>query len=325
MLYFFVGNTESETQCCEFIDQYITCERCEDGKMEQLIGYQLHEHSRTCWKRSKNACRFGFPKPPLDKTLILTPLSDEIDPTLKKTISSIHKKLQEKLKELDRKYKEVIPFQRFLADLNTTYEHYILALRSSIKRATVFLKRSTAEMFVNGYNRKMLETWEANMDIQYILDPYACVKYCVGYILKSETGCSKLLQKTMDDIKNGNVAAEEKLKRFASTLINGSEISAQEAAAFLLGLQNTHCSRTDVYINTMLPDERVGFLKSKQELAELDNDSTDVCTQNILDHYALRPEILEDICLAEFASMYNISKTKGDPNDVCTETNAESK
>jgi hypothetical protein len=76
---FIEGDLESEKSCVEFIDKFITCERAEDGKMESLIGYQLHKHSHTCEKKIKKGekCRFGFPKPPFDETCILIPISQD--------------------------------------------------------------------------------------------------------------------------------------------------------------------------------------------------------------------------------------------------------
>jgi len=187
---------------------------------------------------------------------------------------------------------------------------YIYAIRSSIKRKTVFLKRSTNAVFVNPYNRKLLEAWQANIDVQFVLDTYACAKYCVGYILKPDGGVSKLLQAATMDARLGNTVIRDKLKKFASILINGSEISAQEAAAFLLGIPNTMCSKQDVFINTALPDERIGILKSQEDLEELGDESEDVCVKGLIDHYTQRPEELVDICLAEFASMYEFTRNQ---------------
>jgi hypothetical protein len=70
------GDEESEQQCTEFVDKFITCERYEDGDMADLIGYQIHKHSQTCKKnlRHGQSCRFSFPKPPMKETKILTPL-----------------------------------------------------------------------------------------------------------------------------------------------------------------------------------------------------------------------------------------------------------
>jgi hypothetical protein len=187
---------------------------------------------------------------------------------------------------------------------------YIFAIRSSIKRPTVFLKRSTNAIFINGYNRQLLEAWGANIDIQFVLDTYACAKYCVGYILKSEGGVSGLLQAATRDARKGNTSVKDKLKAFANVLMNGTEISAQEAAQFLLGIPNTMCSRQDVFISTSEPNDRIGILKSQKELEDMDDDCQDVCAKGLIDHYIKRPKELEGTCLAEFASMYEYSKSK---------------
>ena len=44
---------------------------------------------------------------------------------------------------------------------------------------------------------------KANIDIQFILDPYACSMYCVDYISKSENGMSKLLREALNELKKG--------------------------------------------------------------------------------------------------------------------------
>ena len=188
---------------------------------------------------------------------------------------------------------------------------YIYAIRSSIKRPTVFLKRATNAAFINGYNRKLLEAWGANIDVQFVLDTYACAKYCVGYILKSDGGLSKLLHAANQDAKTGDAPYKEKLKKFARVLLNGTEISAQEASAFLLGIPNTSCSRQDVFINTAPPDERIGMLKTLEELKDLKDDDEDVCVKGIIERYPYRPEEMEKMCLAEFASMYDYTTSDG--------------
>lgn len=88
----------------------------------------------------------------------------------------------------------------------------------------------------------MLEAWRANMDIQFVTNTYACAKYCVGYILKSDGGISKLMKAANREAK-GNADIREKLKSCCKVLLNGTEISAQEGAGFLLGIPNTHSSR----------------------------------------------------------------------------------
>jgi hypothetical protein len=172
----------------------------------------------------------------------------------------------------------------------------------------VFLKREIKEIFVNPYNRELLEAWGANIDVQFVLDEYACARYCVGYILKSEGGVSKLLRAATESVRAGNLSVREKLSKHARVLINGTEISAQEAAAFLLGIDNTHCSRQAVFVGTSPPEERTHMLKSHEELEDAEDDSVDVCAKGTIDHYIHRPDDLEDTCLADFATMYEYSK-----------------
>lgn len=195
------------------------------------------------------------------------------------------------------------------------YIFIFTAIRSSIKRTTVFHKRQVNAAFINRYNRKMLEAWGANMDIQFVTNTYACAKYCVGYILKSDGGISKLMKAANREAK-GNAEIREKLKAFAKVLLNGTEISAQEAAGFLLGIQNTHSSRQVVFINTGPPEERTGILKSSAELNALEEDSEDICEKGLLDRYIVRPETLEDVCLAEFASNYEFEKKSARPQNA---------
>ena len=61
-----------------------------------------------------------------------------------------------------------------------TEEQYVAALRSCINRPTIFLKRDLNEIRINAYNETILHLWKANMDLQYILDLYACFRILVS-------------------------------------------------------------------------------------------------------------------------------------------------
>jgi hypothetical protein len=47
---------------------------------------------------------------------------------------------------------------------------------------------------INGYNPHAMLAWQANMDIQFIVDAYACVMYVASY-MKNEKGMGELLLK----------------------------------------------------------------------------------------------------------------------------------
>lgn len=307
-----LDDPKSIESCVEFIDKYITCARDEEGEMDKLIGYQIHNHTQTCKKGANKGggCRFNFPRPPMNCTQILKPLSKDYPSKDMQDAKKDYQLIQGALEKIPRSSKENVDFNEFVTSLGLTCERYITAVRSSLNRTTVFLRRQTSEIYVNNYNKKALLVWRANMDIQFILDPYACAKYCVGYMLKAEGGVSKLLRALAADVKRGNTTVQSSLQQFAKILINGGEISAQEAAAFVLSLANICSSRVDIYVNTAEVQDRIGFLKPSAELETLDDESTDICVKGLLDHYVQRPEELEDVCLADFASLYNFTKKK---------------
>ena len=87
---------------------------------------------------------------------------------------------------------EDISFDQLLFELNLTEENYLLAISSSLNTPTVFLKRNPNELRINNYNPACLSAWRANMDIQFVLDVYACAVYIVNYISKAQKGMSKL-------------------------------------------------------------------------------------------------------------------------------------
>ncbi len=75
-------------------------------------------------------------------------------------------------------------------------KEYIKMIRADLKKAKVFLKRSPNEIQSMHIIQNNVNAHIANLDgHSVILDPYACLKYCVEYINKSENGKSKLLQK----------------------------------------------------------------------------------------------------------------------------------
>ncbi len=103
------------------------------------------------------------------------------------------------------------------------------------------------------------------MDIQFVLDGYACAKYVVSYTNKSSSGLAKLLRKSNEEIRFGNINLRDRLRKFGNIFNNFSQISQQEAAVGLLRIPLVNCSRSDIYINTSLPNERTFLVKSNKE------------------------------------------------------------
>ena len=67
----------------------------------------------------------------------------------------------------EMKYGQGIAFETFLEKLKLAEDQYLKAIRCSLKRPTLFLKRSRFEIRINNnYNPNLLKAWRANMDLQ---------------------------------------------------------------------------------------------------------------------------------------------------------------
>ena len=233
---------DSDEKVIEFIEEIITCSRGEkDESLYELVGRQLHSHSRTCKKRGRMACRFNFPQPPMRRTVILYPLEDEFSASVKDRYKRQFKELYKQLN--DMRDGETISFDSFLEKVNLSEEQYLLVIRSSLAAPTVFLRRNPNELRVNNYNKVSLLAWRANMDIQFVLDVYACAMYIVSYISKAQGGMSELLRNACEEARNGNSTVKQQLRDIGNKFLNAVEISAEEAVYIALQLPIRRSSR----------------------------------------------------------------------------------
>ena len=75
------------------------------------------------------------------------------------------------------------------------------ALSTSKYGQSVILKRQLFEQVVNCYSLAVLKTWQANMDIQYVVDAYACVIYIASCVLKAEKEMGELLKQAAKELQ----------------------------------------------------------------------------------------------------------------------------
>lgn len=226
---------QSDKEVIEFINKIISCHKPTDNpKLLNLVNRQVHRHSHTCRKNTKSDCRFNYPQPPMRQTRILCPLDKDMQQNAIKRHKDTWKAIKIHLDEVMEG--EDISFDQLLSDLDVTEENYLLAVRSSINAATVFLTRSPNELRVNNYNPACLQAWSANMDIQYVLDVYACAVYIVDYISKAQKGMSELLREACTEARKGNSSIKQQVRDIGSKFVNNVEISAQEAVYIVLQL-----------------------------------------------------------------------------------------
>lgn len=252
-------------------------------------------------------CRFGIPFLPMDKTRILLPLKEDEVKEKEAEVLTNYKKIRSAIDTLENNSNS---FEEFLISINLNIEDYILAIRSHLERPKMFLKRNPNETFINPYSKKILSLHKANMDIQFVLDAYACATYIVDYINKANRGISKVLKDVVEEVRNGNDTLRNRLKTVANAFINASEVSAQEAAWTLLRMPMSFMSDSDVYIPTSPPDERTRLIKSERDLRNLDAESTNIFHEGLLDRYIKRSQDLEEVCLADYAAYFDSVKTE---------------
>ena len=103
------------------------------------------------------------------------------------------------------------------------------------------------------------------MDIQFVLDVYACAMYIVSYISKAQKGMSELLRQACTEARKRNSSIKQQVRDIGNKFLNSVEISAQEAVYIVLQLPMKKSSHQVVFINTSPPDERVRLLKPVNE------------------------------------------------------------
>ena len=228
--------TDSEREIVQFVDKYLTC-NTDNEKTANLVGLQSHKHSKTCRKKGKPICRFGFPLPPLPRTMLLYPLEEDVD--------KYKKKNTELLKAMNE-YKDNVDmtFEEFLENFaKMDFDDYIKCIRSSLKAPKVFLKRKTKDMRINLFNEGILCAWKANLDNQIVLEPYGCASYIVGYISKSQRGVSAQLDAAAKEARKGNLDLKKQVRHIGNVFSNCVEVSAQEAVYLDLQIPLTKCTR----------------------------------------------------------------------------------
>ncbi len=327
---------ESDQVVCDFIDRYITCQLPDsttDPELHKIVTeVQLHsrKHSKSC-KKGNVLCRYGFPKLPTSSTTITRPRpqrpeedenEDQSHPDCKKARHDAVRKAMNnarmKLKPLwDLLNDPQVSFDN-LSDLltkcNLSMDDYCVYAEALSTSNVILLKRDPKEAWVNGYNPDLLRAWNANMDIQFVLDSFSCIMYMLSYISKPEHEMNDFLKTVIKGVRETNINEEDEMKHIMQAYSKHRQVSAQESVARTCSLPMKKCSRSVVFIPT--DDDALKMSLPLSVLHNKDPDSEDVWMSGIIDKYRARPQTLEFemMCLADFVSNYRIvygRQTKG--------------
>ena len=209
-----------DTASCEeierFVDAHVSCDSSLLPK--DLIDLQRHRHTATCIKNKGKdpSCRFGYPRYPMRRTMVLEPLQPPV-PGYEKKLKCIRQKMSE---DID------MTFEEFLVSVGLTETAYIKVLTSSISKKTIVIRRSFNDRYMNNYNPILLPLWKANMDVQLCMDSHAVANYVVSYMTKVSQGVSKAMRDVVGQLKTETPSIRESLRKVGNAMINSQEISA---------------------------------------------------------------------------------------------------
>ena len=208
---------DPEDEVIEFIDKYISCEvppESDEELHEIVTNVQTHSknHTKLCRKGSK-VCRYNFPKPPSNRTFICEPVDrmqgNEDDPNFQAALNS-RKDEEGQAKQTLKTIWELIAgtdaeeteWNEILQRAGIMQSEFEKCLATVAQIRTPYLKRRVKDQWINNYNRHLIRCWNGNMDIQYVLDPYAVAMYIVSYITKSEREMGDLLKNAQTRLQN---------------------------------------------------------------------------------------------------------------------------
>ena len=284
-----------------YADKYISCSLTVPDHMKPCLPYQIHKHSKTCRKMGKAICRFGFPLPPFNETIILRK-------NLNRTKEQIQK-YKEIQKYLDSDHvSEVTTLEDLLNYFELSYQDYLLVIRSSLVSDKLFLKRKPYEGRVNMYMKNLLHIWEANMDCQLCLNAYSVINYIVNYINKENRGLSLNLDKVAKECESKKSNIRDTIKALGNVFINTTEISVQECIYVLMGLPLTFFSVDIVHVPTFIPEKRTKIVKSQRDLMKEDRTSSNIFKDDKFQKYMDRPSHFNSWCLADFVTKVTVTE-----------------
>ena len=103
----------------------------------------------------------------------------------------------------DKDTPEDISMDELLTKANVSHSIYLCGLKMCSTGSSIVMQRKSSESWINTYNR-------ANMDLQFVLDPYAyaCVMYIAAYMLKSECSMGELLKQVSKECSGEQIRTQ---------------------------------------------------------------------------------------------------------------------
>ena len=321
---------DKDEDVVQFIDKYISCltpNEEEDPELHEIVrSVQQHskKHSKSCRKKG-TTCRFNFPRPPSEKTFIVK-MKDEKKEKKKGENQEDEKKATENAKELLNSVKDALSdgseynSTRELFDkLGITQSQFEKAHHQIASQESIIIGRKPGDVWINQYNPNLLRMWNANLDVQYVINSYACVIYIVSYMSKAEREMGMLLDHTVSEMRDGNKDAKESMKAVGQVYMQNREVSAQESVYRVCSLKLKESSRKVEFISVGPDPIRMSLpLSVIRNRTDCDGDEESIWFPSKIERYKARPRTptFNDMCLATFCSQYRILTASNVKNKV---------
>ena len=176
------------------------------------------------------------------------------------------------------------------------------ALEVMENKVSVVYQRKLNEGFISPYNTILLSLLKSNMNLQFVTGIYGMISYLTKYLCKPENRMSELMKKVSKEADNHDIRT--KLRKIGNVFLTKREVSTHEAIVRLLSLPMRSSNIAVIFIPTGYEQQRTRLLKPLAILNKLDPDDTNIFCTNFLDRYANRPNELETMCYADFATNY---------------------
>ena len=182
--------------------------------------YQVHSHSKSCWKYKNEKCRSHLGKSFTERSIVSLPLQNHLPDPMKNNIlnerelillivknyidTQLYPRKRNILYPHKENFENIPSIRNILAELKPTKEEYYEALSiSSDSDFQIHLKQKPNACFINNFLVDGLQAWNANIDIQSIFNIIRQLLMC-AYFPKAEDKTSETMKHVAKEALSGN-------------------------------------------------------------------------------------------------------------------------
>ena len=108
-----------------------------------------------------------------------------------------------------------------------SYDAYVEALKTTNRGYSVVFQRDIDEIYINPYNVEWMRAWDANLDLQPVLDFFAVITYVTDYYAKADEGKMEIIKAMLKESQSDSL--QEKMRLVANTFLTHRQMGESEA------------------------------------------------------------------------------------------------